>query len=106
MIEEYIPFGHENRVSREWLRAILHKPDREIRRMIEQAVDRNILIVSADGGYFRPTKKDSFYVRQYFGKEERRFRTISHKRKMQKMMWERLMPVDTKQFPGQLSLFE
>lgn len=109
MIEDYIPSGYENRVSRDYLHDVIHIPDRGIRRMIEDAADRGILIVSADGGYFRPTKADAIYVGQYFGKEDKRFRTISHKRKIQRQLWEQIHPAAVKkrdQIPGQLSIFE
>lgn len=108
MIEDYIPKGYEHRVSREYLHGILHTPDRAIRRMIEEAAERGVLIISADGGYFRPTKKDEVYVGQYFGQEDKRFRTISHKRKVQRRLWEGIQPAAkrSKQIPGQMSLFE
>ena len=106
-IEDYIPKGYEKRVSREYLHGILHAPDRVIRRMIETAAERGVLIVSAGGGYFRPTKKDEVYVGQYFGQEDKRFRSISHKRKLQRKLWEEIQPEAKKsnQIPGQMSLF-
>ena len=105
MIEEYIPFGYNRRVSRDYLRLILHIPDRSVRAMIEEAAERGILIISADGGYFRPTEADEKYVGQYFGKEDKRFRSISHKRKLQRELWNRIHPTarESKQFPGQMS---
>ena len=108
MIEDYIPSGYANRVSREYLQAILHAQDRAIRRQIEEAAERGILIVSADGGYFRPTKADEVYVGQYFGQEDKRFRTISHKRKIQRQLWEHIQPAakKSKEIPGQMSIFE
>lgn len=107
-IEDYIPKGYEHRVSREYLHGILHTPDRVIRKMIEEAAGRGVLIISANGGYFRPTKKDEIYVGQYFGQEDKRFRTISHKRKVQRQLWEIIQPnaKKAKQIPGQMSLFE
>lgn len=107
-IEDYIPKGYDHRVSREYLHGILHSPDRVIRKMIEEAAERGVLIVSANGGYFRPTKSDEIYVGQYFGKEDKRFRTISHKRKLQRQLWEAIQPTAKKssQIPGQMSLFE
>lgn len=107
-IEDYIPKGYEYRVSREYLHGILHTSDRMIRKMIEEAAERGVLIISADGGYFRPTKKDEIYVGQYFGQEDKRFRSISHKRKLQRELWEGIQPAAkrSKQIPGQMSLFE
>ena len=104
-IEDYIPKGYAHRVSREYLHGILHTPDRAIRKMIEEAAERGVLIVSADGGYFRPTKKDEIYVGQYFGQEDKRFRSISHKRKLQRKLWEGIQPnaKKSKQIPGQMS---
>ena len=108
MIEDYIPSGYKNRVSRDYLHGILHTPDRAIRKMIEEAAERGVLIISANGGYFRPTKADEIYVGQYFGQEDKRFRTISHKRKVQRQLWEHIQPAakKSKQIPGQMSLFE
>lgn len=108
MIEDYIPIGYKNRVSRDFLHQILHIPDRRIRMMIEEAAERGILIVSAGGGYFRPTKSDEVYVNEYFAKEDKRFRTISHKRKIQRGLWEEVIPrvTKSKQIPGQMNIFE
>lgn len=108
LIEEYIPAGYENRVSREYLHEILHIPDRAVRREIELAAERGVLIASCDGGYFRRgSERDDPYIREYMARENNRFKTQSHKNKLMREMWERIHPAakKSKQIPGQMSLF-
>lgn len=38
LIENYIPFGYENRISREKLSADTHMSDRKIRKLMEEAL--------------------------------------------------------------------
>jgi len=106
MIEEFIPEGYENRVSRDYLKTILHIPDREIRGQIEQAVNRGILIVSCGGGYFQVGKKDQEYVADYFRREEHRNRTQGSNVRKKKKLWQKMTGIDPKQIPGQISLFK
>ena len=107
MIEEFIPEGYENRVSREYLRTILHIPDRNIRQQIEQAAERGILILSCDGGYFRyQDERDNEYVYDYFRREEHRTKTQSKNVRRKKKLWCWMTGIDPKQIPGQMSLFE
>ena len=55
LIENYIPFGYENRISREKLSADTHMSDRKIRKLMEEALlYRDTLIINIDNGYFRP----------------------------------------------------
>lgn len=55
LIENYIPFGYENRISREKLSADTHMSDRKIRKLMEEALlYRETLIINIDNGYFRP----------------------------------------------------
>lgn len=109
MIEDYIPAGYNNRVSRGYLHEILHVPDRTVRQMIEDAVNRGILIVSADGGYFRrKDERDDVYIRQYIISESNRFKSQSHKNKQLRNLWKEINPEDKKsenQIPGQMSMF-
>ena len=109
MIEEYIPEGYENRVSRSYLHEILHIPDRMVRKLIEDAANRGVLIVSADGGYFRrKDEKDDRYIRAYMISENNRFKTMSHKNKCLREMWQAIHPEEGKkrssQIPGQMRL--
>lgn len=109
MIENYIPKGYKNRVSRSYLQETLHIPDRAIRRMIEEAQNRGSLIVSCNGGYFRrKDESDDPYIAAYLGQENRRFKTMSHKNKMLREAWQMIHPEQkkNKQIPGQMSLFE
>lgn len=107
MIENYIPEGYDNRISRSALHEELNLPDRIIRKMIEEAQDRGSLIVSYNGGYFR--RKDSTddpYIVAYMGQENSRFKTMSHKNKRLREAWARIHPEQKKRkddFPGQLS---
>lgn len=55
LIENYIPFGYENRISREKLSADTHMSDRKIRKLMEESLlYRDTLIINIDNGYFRP----------------------------------------------------
>lgn len=109
MIEDFIPAGYENRVTRGYLHEILHVPDRTVRQMIEDAVNRGILIVSCDGGYFRrKDERDDKYIKSYMISENHRFKSQSHKNKRLRELWREIHPDEErhiKQIPGQMSLF-
>lgn len=52
-IENYIPVGRENKISRESLRACTGLPDRSVRRFISDAREHGIPIVGdPTGGYY------------------------------------------------------
>ena len=52
-IENYIPVGRENKISRESLRACTGLPDRSVRRLISDARMRGVAIVGdPTGGYY------------------------------------------------------
>ena len=106
-IEEYIPKGYSNRVSREYLHQILHIPDRVVREAIAEAQNRGVLIASYGGGYFRrKDANDDPYISAYMGMENNRFRTMSHKNKSLRKAWRAIHPMDDgKQIAGQMSLF-
>ena len=77
MISEYIPKGHENRVSRAYLRSITHMTDRKIREEIAESEEP---IFSFNGGYFRhKSKKDLPYEEDYLRKETARAKTMAKK---------------------------
>ena len=101
LIEEYIPHGYKNRISRPELQIRTGFTDRKNRELIEQARERRVLIVSADGGYFIPCEGDEVHVRGYIQREKNRFKTMSHKLKLLR----RDFP-DRREVPGQMSLFE
>jgi len=107
MIEEYIPKGYNNRVSRGYLHELSGIPDRQIRKEIADAVEtRGVLIISADGGYFIPDKQDGLYVDMYCAQERQRSRTQAAKsRKLKRLAraWAGL-PEDEREIPGQLRM--
>lgn len=77
MIADYIPKGHENAVSRGYLRTILHMNDRKVREEIAESPEP---IFSFNGGYFRhKNKKDIPYEEDYLRKEAARARTLNRK---------------------------
>jgi hypothetical protein len=49
-IIDLIPYGHENAISRERLCAIMGKPDREIRKLIEAARNSGAIIINKQDG--------------------------------------------------------
>ena len=105
-IENYIPEGYDNRVSRSMLHEMLNLPDRAIRKMIEEAQDRGSLIVSCDGGYFmRKDASDDPYIIAYMLRENSRFKTMSHKNKRLREAWDRVHPESRKKdtYPGQIA---
>lgn len=55
LIEQYIPYGSENAVTRKRLCRLTGMPDRSVRECIEQARHRGVIIINnQDGaGYFR-----------------------------------------------------
>lgn len=89
LIEEFIPFGYKNRISRTGLRDITHLNDRNIRAQIAQAGERGVLIASANGGYFqRQSAEDDPYIEEYIAKERSRFKAQSHKLKLLRSAWD------------------
>lgn len=106
MIEEVIPKGYENRVTREFLHEVTGMSDRMIRKEIEKAAARE-LIVSCDGGYFRRKDDgDDPYIREYYAKELARFKTQRKKIDQMRKALNIIHPKpDRSQIPGQMSLF-
>ena len=52
-IEDYIPSGRENKISRESLRVCTGLPDRSVRRLISDAREHGVPIVGdPTGGYY------------------------------------------------------
>lgn len=75
LIENYIPFGYKNRISRDYLTSITGKSDRINRDEIKEALLlRGILIVNIDNGYFRPdgSAEDKLKARAYVRREDKR----------------------------------
>lgn len=60
-IENYIPVGRENKISRESLRACTGLPDRSVRRLISDARMRGFAIVGdPEGGYYMAEKEADY----------------------------------------------
>lgn len=70
-----IPVGHENAVSREYLRAATGLSDRKMRIEIKESDELTINL--QDGkGYFRPAENEDHLVRMYIRQEEARARNV------------------------------
>lgn len=111
LIEEYIPAGYENRVTRTHLHSILHIDDRVIREEIKAALERGVFIASYDDGYFRwKDAKDDPYFEGYMGRENSRFLKIGHRNRLMRDAWLEIHPEKKRkkkdQIPGQMSLFK
>ena len=75
MIEEHIPFGYKNRISRTSLSVATRLGDRKMRKEIEAAlIERGVLIVNIDDGYFRPdgSPEDKERAKAYLLREQAR----------------------------------
>lgn len=107
MIEDLIPKGYRHRITREQLHQVTGLSDRKIRKEIEEAAAR-VLIVSCDGGYFqRKDEKDDPYIREYYAKEWARFKTQRKKLMQMEKALNIIHPKpDRKQVPGQMNIFE
>ena len=80
MIENYIPFGYKNRISRDALSAITHQNDRKNRKEMETALlERKVLIVNIDNGYFKPdgSPEDTLKAKAYLFREQARTTSCS-----------------------------
>lgn len=73
MIEDHVPFGYQNRISRQSLSIAAHLSDRQMRKEIEEALtDRSVLIINIDDGYFRPdgSTEDNEKAKAYLLREQ------------------------------------
>lgn len=75
-IENMIPYGQENAVTRDELCAMTGLSDRKLRELIAEA-RRNVCIINLqDGrGYFRPLETEKELVKRYFEQERARAKT-------------------------------
>ena len=70
-IENYIPFGKENAVSRKQLVNVTGFTDRKVRYLISKARREHPIINLSDGsGYYRPTIEE-YMEAKHFYKQER-----------------------------------
>ena len=79
MIEELIPYGKGNAVSRKWLAGATGLTDREARREIGKArEERRVVILSrSDGaGYYRPLPEDADELNLFIRREKARALSI------------------------------
>lgn len=76
-IEDYIPYGEKNAVSREYLCSITGFGDRMVRKMIEKArQDIPILNLQGGNGYFLPLPEEKHLIEKWIRQEAARARTI------------------------------
>ena len=72
---EYIPEGHENAVSRQYLRDMTGMCDRQMRADLKAS--KELILNLQDGaGYFKPAPGEERLVMAYIRQEEARIRSI------------------------------
>ena len=75
LIENYIPFGYANRISRQKLVSDTNMSDRKIRKELEDALLlRGTLVINIDNGYFQPdgSLEDRQRAKEYLFREQAR----------------------------------
>ena len=75
LIENYIPFGYANRISRQKLVSDTNISDRKIRQELEDPLLlRATLVINIDNGYFQPdgSMEDLERAKEYLVREEAR----------------------------------
>lgn len=79
---DYIPVGHKNAVTRQYLTTVTGLDDRTIRRMIEKECTREhpILNMQDRKGYFQPAANEMHLVKQYLTQENHR--TVKIRKKL------------------------
>lgn len=77
-IEEFIPFGHANAITRAELVNRTGLSDRSVRELINEAKKNGTCIINlCDGkGYFYPTVDEFMLLRGYIAQEESRAKDI------------------------------
>ena len=105
-IEDYIPFGHENKVTRKYLVAVTGMTDREVRLGIANArINRRVMIVP-NKGYFRPRTHDTtdaHLMQVFIAQEVQRKKTLEEAIENYRSM-ERDYFNESKQIPGQMRM--
>lgn len=71
----YIPEGHDNAVSRQYLRDMTGNTDRTNRRELKES-DELVLNLQDGKGYFKPAPEEDRLVRAFIRQEESRIREI------------------------------
>lgn len=78
-LEQFIPVGHENAVSRKWLSSITGSSDRVVRRAIEVS---ELPIINMGYGYYIPDMEnevDRSEMQSYIAQERSRMRAIENR---------------------------
>ena len=105
-IEDYIPFGHENKVTRKYLVAVTGMTDRKVRFAIASArKDRKVMIVP-NKGYFRPRvhdATDAHLMRIFIAQEIQRKKSLEEDIENYQIM-EKEYFKESKQIPGQMRM--
>ena len=87
MIEEYIPLGRENAVTRAQLCTLTDLSDRMVRKEIELARRRGCIIINQqDGrGYYQPTDLEEISV-QYRQNKRRALSILAQQKYMRRLL--------------------
>lgn len=76
-IIDFIPFGHDNAISRKQLCTATGLPDRVMRHEIEKARQDYAILNAQDGsGYFRPAKDESYLTERWLKQERSREKSV------------------------------
>jgi len=78
-IEDYIPFGRDNAVTREYLKRVTELDDRTIRDEIKKARTKKYIAIlnMQDGkGYYRPDENERADVERWLRQERHRMKEI------------------------------
>ncbi|RDU25039.1 hypothetical protein [Anaerosacchariphilus polymeriproducens] len=90
-ILDYIPEGRENAVTREYLVNATGMSDREVRREIQEARERTVIINLSNGnGYFIPNAKDDSLLLAYVLQERKREKSIRTSLNVAEMLLEKI----------------
>ena len=101
----YIPEGHENAVSRQYLRDMTGMSDRSMR--IDLKSSRELVLNLQDGkGYFRPSESEDGLVRAYIRQEESRIREIQKTARKAKTYLYDKQQREEHQKNGQMSIWD
>ena len=102
---DYIPDGHENAVSRQYLRDMTGMSDRSMR--IDLKASRELVLNLQDGkGYFRPSESEDGLVRAYIRQEESRIREIQKTVRKAKSYLHDKQQREDDQKNGQMSIWD
>lgn len=70
---DFIPYGHDNAVTREELARLTHLPDRIVRAKIQDLRQHHAILNMQDGrGYFRPLESEYALVKLWLGQTRSR----------------------------------